>query len=232
MGQKTHPIGFRVGITENWRSRWMGTDKEVAQYIMEDHYIRKFVRKKFKSAYVSRIDLERNGTEVKVILRCARPGIIIGKRGTEVERLKGELIDLVNALRGGRGADVKVAIYELEKAELDAQYVADTVAEQISRRASVRRVIKKSIEMIMAQGARGCRILVSGRLNGAEIARREKAQQGAIPCQKLRSQISYGSAEAPTSFGNIGVKVWIYTGDHEKCGLKNIVKEKSHALNA
>ena len=205
MGHKVNPIGFRIGITEEWRSRWYADKKTFGHYVVEDEKIRRFIKKTYLYAGIPRIDIERTRQQVRVVLFTARPGIIIGRKGAEVDKLKGELEDLV-------GREVQIKITEVAKAELEAQLVAESISEQLSKRAHFRRVMKKSSETTMQAGARGIKIQVSGRLGGAEIARSERVVAGQIPLHTLRADISYGFAEAKTNYGHIGVKVWVYRG--------------------
>jgi len=218
MGHKVNPIGFRIGITEPWRSRWYADKKSFGRYVVEDAKIRRHIKKNYRYAGIPRIDIERSRDAVKVILFSARPGIIIGRKGSEVDRLKGELEDIA-------GRDVHIKIEEVTKAELEAQLVAEGICEQLSKRAHFRRVMRKSGETTMQAGARGIKIQVSGRLGGAEIARSERTVTGEIPLHTLRADISYGFSEAKTNYGHIGVKVWIYRGMRSE-------KEVRHAPHA
>jgi len=205
MGHKVNPIGFRIGITEEWRSRWYADKKAFGHYVVEDEKIRKFVKKNYHYAGIPRIDIERTREFVKVVLFTARPGIIIGRKGSEVDKLKDELESVV------RG-QVQIKITEITEAELEAQLVAEGICEQLSKRAHFRRVMKKAADSTMQAGARGIKIQMGGRLGGAEIARSERTVSGEIPLHTLRADISYGFAEAKTNYGHIGVKVWIYRG--------------------
>jgi len=218
MGHKVNPIGFRIGITEPWRSRWYADKKSFGRYVVEDAKIRRHIKKNYRYAGIPRIDIERTRDAVKVILFSARPGIIIGRKGSEVDRLKGELEDIA-------GRDVHIKIEEVANAELEAQLVAEGICEQISKRAHFRRVMRKAGEITMQAGARGIKIQVSGRLGGAEIARSERTVTGEIPLHTLRADISYGFSEAKTNYGHIGVKVWIYRGMRSE-------KELRHAPHA
>ena len=218
MGHKVNPIGFRIGITEPWRSRWYADKKSFGRYVVEDAKIRRHIKKNYRFAGIPRIDIERSRDAVKVILFSARPGIIIGRKGSEVDRLKGELEDVV-------GRTVHIKIEEALAAELEAQLVAEGICEQLNKRAHFRRVMRKSGETTMQAGARGIKIQVSGRLGGAEIARSERTVVGSIPLHTLRADISYGFSEAKTNYGHIGVKVWIYRGMRSE-------KEVRHAPHA
>lgn len=207
MGQKVRPTGFRVGITDDWRSRWYAKKKDFGALLVEDQKIRDFVKKEYGFAGIPRVDIERKteGGEVTVIIRTARPGVIIGRKGSKVDKLKGDLASLTQ-----KKVDLK--IIEIERPELDAQLVAEGVAEQLKKRMSFRRVIKKSLELTMGAGAKGCKIMVAGRLGGHEMARTEHSHEGSIPLQTLRADIDYGFSEAFTTHGAIGVKCWIYRG--------------------
>src|SRR5512133_623395 len=205
MGQKVYPIGFRLGITEEWRSRW-DQDKGYSQSLAEDLAIRKYLRAKLSRAAVSRIDIERKGDKVFVEIWTARPGIVIGKKGAEVDTLRKELETLA-------GHGVAVNIVEIKRPELDATLVAQSVSEQLVARVSFRRAMKKAVTSAMKSGALGIRIQCSGRLGGAEMGRREWYREGRVPLHTLRAKIDYGTAVARTSFGVVGVKVWVYRGD-------------------
>lgn len=220
MGQKVHPTGFRLGTTEDWRSRWYANKAQFKGILLEDHKIRKYIKKQYKFAGIPKIEIERKGEEVTLFLNCARPGLIIGRKGAEIEKLRGEL-------EGVTGKKVNVNIVEVTKPELDAQLVAEGIAEQIEKRASFRRTMKKSIEMARQSGAKGIKIILGGRLGGAEIARREVQSEGSIPLHTLMAVIDYGFTEAVTTYGAIGVKVWIFKGLAE-----DIEREKSDGSNA
>jgi small subunit ribosomal protein S3 len=205
MGQKVNPTGFRAGIMEGWKSRWYAPKKEFANLLVEDKKIRAFVKKKCRFAGVSKVEIERTRDEVKVILYASRPGIIIGRKGQEVERLQGELQDLV-------GRRINVKIEEISRPEMYAQLVAEDVAEQLQKRAGFRRTMKRAMEATMEAGAKGIKIQLAGRLGGAEMARREKQITGSIPLSTLRAKIDYGFTEAKTAQGHIGIQVWINQG--------------------
>jgi len=205
MGQKVNPTGFRAGIMEGWKSRWYAPKKEFASLLVEDKKIRTFVKKKCRYAGVSKVEIERTRDEVKVILYASRPGIIIGRKGQEVERLQGELQDLV-------GRRINVKIEEISRPEIYAQLVAEDVAEQLQKRAGFRRTMKRAMEATMEAGAKGIKIQLAGRLGGAEMARREKQISGSIPLSTLRAKIDYGFTEAKTAQGHIGIQVWINQG--------------------
>jgi small subunit ribosomal protein S3 len=213
MGQKVHPVGFRTGIMVGWKSRWYANKQEFANLLVEDQKVRDFVKKhpkktQYRSAGIDRIEIERTRDEVKVILFVARPGLIIGKKGQEVELLQEELQNLI-------GRRVNLKIEEITRPELQAQLVAEEVAMQLAKRASFRRTMKKAMELSMDAGAKGIKVQLAGRLGGAEMARREKAILGSIPLSTLRAKIDYGFAEASTAQGNIGVQVWINQGMYE-----------------
>ncbi|MEK6758275.1 MAG: 30S ribosomal protein S3 [Deltaproteobacteria bacterium] len=205
MGQKVHPIGFRLGISRTWSSRWYG-DKSYALFVHEDLKLRNFIKKKLFHAGISSIEIERTANKVKVIIRTARPGIVIGKRGAEIDVLKKQLATLT-------GRDVDLDIVEVRRPDTDAQLVAENIALQLERRVSFRRAMKKSVTTAMRMGGKGIKIMCAGRLGGAEIARSEWYREGRVPLHTLRAEIDYGQAEAKTTFGIIGVKVLIYKGD-------------------
>ncbi len=205
MGQKVHPIGFRVGITKGWQSTWFA-GRNYADLLHDDLKIRKFVKERLSHAGVSNVEIERASNRARINIWTARPGIIIGKRGSEVDKLKAELQELT-------GSQVYVNIKEVRKAEMDAQLVAENIAMQLERRIAFRRAMKKSITSAMRFGAKGVKIQCAGRLGGAEIARREWYREGRVPLGTLRADIDYGTAEAMTTYGVVGVKVWIFRGE-------------------
>jgi len=209
MGQKVNPIGFRVGIMEGWKSRWYASKQEFKELLMEDRKLRTYIKQKFKFAGVPKIEIERTRDEVKIILHAARPGIIIGRKGQEVERLQEELQALI-------GRRINIKIEEIGRPEIFAQLVAEDIAEQLSKRASFRRTMKRAAETSMEAGAKGIKIQLAGRLGGAEMARREKQTNGSMPLSTLRAKIDYGFTEAATAQGNIGVQVWINQGMYEE----------------
>ena len=208
MGQKVNPIGFRTGIMLGWKSRWFASKKEFAELLIEDFKIRKFIKEKYRAAGIPKVEIERTRDEVKVILFSARPGVIIGRKGQEVE----ELQDKLQALVGRR---INIKIEEVSRPEIQAQLVAEDIADQLSKRASFRRTMKRSIEQTMEAGAKGIKVQLAGRLGGAEMARREKQIAGSIPLSTLRAKIDYGFVEAMTAQGHIGVQVWINQGMYE-----------------
>lgn len=205
MGQKVNPISMRLGINRTWNSRWYA-DKHYAGYVFEDHKIREFLKKKLYHAGISRIEIERSSKRIKLRIYAARPGIVIGKKGSEIEALKKELEKLVSA-------DVMVDIQEVRKPELDAQLVAENVANQLVRRVAFRRAMKRCVASAMRFGAKGIKIICSGRLGGAEMARIEWYKEGRIPLHTLRADIDYGLAVAETTYGTIGIKVYIFKGE-------------------
>jgi small subunit ribosomal protein S3 len=205
LGQKVHPIGFRLGIVKTWESRWYA-GKEYAANIFEEYNIRKFLKKKLFHAGISRIEIERSSKRIRVRIHTARPGIVIGKKGSEIELLKKEMEKLVSQ-------EVFIDIQEVRKPEIDAQLVAENVALQIVRRVAFRRAMKRGVTSAMRFGAQGVKIICSGRLGGAEMARTEWYKEGRIPLHTLRADIDYGFTEAQTTYGIIGVKVFIFKGE-------------------
>ena len=205
MGQKVNPHGLRVGVIKDWDSRWYA-DAEYADYLVEDYNIRKFLKKKLYSAGVSKIEIERASDRVKVILYTAKPGVVIGKGGAEIEVTKKELSKLTDT-------KVLVDIKDIKRPDRDAQLVAENIAQQLENRVAFRRAMKSCIGRTMKTGAKGIKTAVSGRLGGADIARTEFYSEGTIPLQTLRADIDYGFAEADTTYGKVGVKVWIYKGE-------------------
>ncbi len=208
MGQKVNPIGFRTGIMLGWKSRWYASKREFADLLIEDKKIRDYVHKKYKFAGIPKVEIERTRDEVKVVLFAARPGVIIGRKGQEVEHLQDELQSLV-------GRRINIKIEEISRPELQAQLVAEDIAEQLVKRAGFRRTMKRAMEQTMEAGARGIKIQLAGRLGGAEMARREKQISGSIPLSTLRAKIDYGFVEAKTAQGHIGVQVWVNQGMYE-----------------
>ena len=206
MGQKVSPIGLRIGINRGWEANWYANNSDFSKYLENDLKIRKFLEKKLKDAGISTIEIERNNKRCEVIIHTSRPGIIIGKGGEEIENLKKEIKKLVNE-------EVQISIVDIKKPDLDAKIVADSIAQQIENRASFRMAQKKAIRNVMKAGAKGVKTLVSGRLNGADIARSEGYSEGTIPLHTLRADVDYALSEADTTFGKIGVKVWIYKGE-------------------
>ncbi|MDJ0779836.1 MAG: 30S ribosomal protein S3 [Gammaproteobacteria bacterium] len=209
MGQKVHPTGFRLGIATDWTSKWYADSDSFADFLDEDLKIRDFLKKKLAQAAVSRIQISRPAKSVAVTIHTARPGIIIGKKGEDIERLRIEVASLVSVHIN----NVKINIEEIRKPELDAQLVAEGIASQLERRVMFRRAMRRSVTNAMRLGAEGIKINVSGRLNGAEIARNEWYREGRVPLHTLRADVDYGFAEALTTYGILGVKVWIYKGE-------------------
>ena len=205
MGQKTHPIGNRLGITRTWDSRWFAK-KDFANFLVEDFNIRKYIKRRLYHAGVSKIEVERMGQKVRVAIFTARPGIVIGKKGAEAEKLRKEI-------EAYTGKEVAVDIKEVRKPEIDAQLVAENIAMQLEKRVAFRRAMKKAVASAQRFGAQGIKVMCAGRLAGAEIARTEWYREGRVPLHTFRADIDYGFGEARTTFGIIGVKVWIYNGD-------------------
>jgi small subunit ribosomal protein S3 len=206
MGQKTHPIGFRVAITEPWRSRWYATRKDFARFLIQDQKIRRFIQNNWAFAAIPRVEIERAGEVVTVFIHTARPGILIGKKGAKVDRFREDLEKIT-------GTPVRMKIIEIHRPELEATLVAESVSEMLGKRMNYRRVLKKAVDQAMAAGAGGVKIMVSGRLNGAEMARVGKISKGRVPCTTLRAKLDYGTVTAKTKAGTIGVKVWIFKGE-------------------
>jgi len=206
MGQKVHPFILRIGIIRTWHSRWFANRKDYPRFIAEDYKIRKFIRARFKQAAVSNVVVERLADKVKIRIFSARPGIIIGRHGADIERLREDLNSMVKK-------EVAIDIEEVKNPAIDAQLVAQNVAMQLEKRVAFRRAVKRAMEQAMNSGAKGIRATCAGRLNGAEIARTETYRVGSIPLQTLRADIDYGFTEALTTYGLIGIKVWIYKGD-------------------
>lgn len=205
MGQKIMPTGFRLGITEDWRSRWY-SDKDYAKNLENDLAIRRFLDKYLAKAAVSKIEIERAGDKVKIIITTARPGVVIGKKGAEIESLRKQLAKIV-------GAPVNIEVVEVKRPELDANLIAQSVAEQLEGRVAFRRAMRKAVQSARKSGALGIRIQCSGRLGGAEMSRREWYREGRVPLHTLRAKIDYGFATAATTMGSIGIKVWVYHGE-------------------
>jgi len=209
MGQKVHPTGIRLGIVKDWTSKWYADSKLFAVYIKSDHQMRTHIKTKLKDASVSRITIERPAGKANITIHTARPGIVIGKKGEDIEKLRAEVAALVGMNMG----DVRINISEIRKPELDAQLVAEGIAQQLERRVMFRRAMKRAVTNTMRVGAEGVKVKVGGRLNGAEIARSEWYHEGRVPLHTLRADIDYGIAEANTTYGVIGVKVWIFKGE-------------------
>ena len=215
MGQKVNPHGLRVGVIKNWDSRWFAKDSTFGDTLVEDYKVRKFLKKTLYAAGVPRIEIERDALRVRIHIHCAKPGIVIGRGGSEIEKLRKQLEKMLNK-------PVIVNIVEVKQPDLSAQLVAENIAGQLERRVSFRRAMKQAIGRTMRLGAKGIKTRVSGRLGGAEIARSEDYHEGTIPLQTLRADIDYGFAEADTTYGKIGVKVWIYKGEVLKGELPKV----------
>jgi small subunit ribosomal protein S3 len=225
MGQKVHPTGIRLGIIKDWTSTWYADSKDYADFLHADIKVREYVRKKLANASVSRVQIERPAGNARVIIHTARPGIVIGKKGEDIERLRVEISKMM-------GVPAHVSVEEIRKPELDAYLVAESVAQQIERRIMFRRAMKRAVTNTMRLGAQGIKITVGGRLNGAEIARSEWYREGRVPLHTLRADIDYGTAEASTTYGIIGIKVWIFKGEvfgHEQVVEEETQKEEAQA---
>jgi small subunit ribosomal protein S3 len=209
MGQKVNPIGFRLGITRDWTSKWYASTKNFPAHLHADYLVREFLKKRLVEASVSRIQIERAARKINITIHTARPGIVIGKKGEDIEKLRGQVAKIMKMPMG----DVRINISEIRKPELDAQLVADGIAQQLERRVMFRRAMKRAVTNTMRIGALGIKVRASGRLNGSEIARTELYREGRVPLHTLRAEIDYGLAEAKTTYGVIGVKVWIFKGE-------------------
>ena len=223
MGQKVNPVGMRIGINKDWSSKWFAEKKDFATYLKADNEIRKYLLNKLKDASVSSIDVNRNNKKTEVVIYTAKPGIVIGHGGEEIEKIKNELNKLTNE-------NIVVSIFEVKNPDLVAKLVAENIAKQIENRGSYKMAQKRAIRNTMKAGAKGIKTTVSGRLNGADIARSEGQHEGTTPLHTLRADIDYATAEADTTFGKIGVKVWIYKG--EVLPKKNIKGGKEHGVNS
>src|ERR1700754_1684065 len=206
MGHKVHPTGIRLGIAKDWNSKWYANKGEYAVYLVADLKVREMLRKKLAAAGISKIQIERPAKTARVTIYTARPGVVIGKKGEDIEKLRKEVTDMM-------GVPTHINVSEVRKPELDAQLVAESIAQQLERRIMFRRAMKRSVGNAMRLGALGIKINVSGRLNGAEIARSEWSREGRVPLHTLRADIDYGFAEAKTTYGIIGIKVWVYKGE-------------------
>ncbi|CAM5779315.1 30S ribosomal protein S3 [Ottowia pentelensis] len=207
MGQKIHPTGFRLSVSRNWASRWYASNRDFAGMLAEDIKVREFLKAKLKNAAVSRILIERPAKNARITIYSARPGVVIGKKGEDIENLKKELATRL-------GVPVAVNIEEVRKPEIDAKLIADSITQQLEKRIQFRRAMKRAMQNAMRLGAQGIKIMSSGRLNGIEIARTEWYREGRVPLHTLRADIDYGTSEAKTTYGVIGVKVWVYKGDN------------------
>ena len=220
MGQKVNPHGLRVGVIKDWDSRWFANKKDFGATLVEDYNLRKTLKAQLYNFGISKIEIERDGKKVKISIHCAKPGLVIGKGGSEIEKLRAQCEKML-------GKPVAINIVEVKAPELDAQLVAESIAQQLEKRISFRRAMKMSIGNAMRRGAKGIKIMCSGRLGGAEIARSEQYHEGTIPLQTLRADIDYGFAEADTTYGKIGVKVWINHGEILDKGLKDAIPEST-----
>ena len=219
MGQKTNPIGFRLGIIKSWESRWF-SEKDYSKLLQEDINIRKFLMKKLSAAGISKVVIERPAKLAKITIHTSRPGVIIGKKGSDIEKLKKEIGNITEG-------DVSINIVEIKKPELDSQLVADNIAQQLERRVAFRRAMKRAVQSAMRLGALGIRVNCSGRLGGAEIARTEWYREGRVPLHTLRADIDYGVSRANTTYGICGVKVWIFKGEKFDKDVNEVQKDKS-----
>ena len=206
MGQKVNPLALRIGYIENWRSLWFADKKQFAQYILEDYNIRQFIKKRFVQAAVSKVVIERLGDKIRVIIHTARPGVIIGRRGADIDKLRAELGEITSK-------EIAIDPQEIKNPSIDAQLIAQNIALQLEKRIAFRRAMKRAIDQAMSSGIKGIKIKCSGRLNGAELARSESYRVGKLPLQTFRAQIEYGFAEALTTYGLLGVKVWTNKGE-------------------
>jgi small subunit ribosomal protein S3 len=218
MGQKIHPTGFRLSVSRNWASRWYASNKDFAGMLAEDIKVREYLKAKLKNAAVARILIERPAKNARITIFSARPGVVIGKKGEDIENLKKELATRL-------GVPVAVNIEEVRKPEMDAQLIADSITQQLEKRIMFRRAMKRAMQNAMRLGALGIKIMSSGRLNGIEIARTEWYREGRVPLHTLRADIDYGFSEAKTTYGIIGVKVWVYKGDHLGRGEAPVANE-------
>lgn len=209
MGQKCNPTGLRIGVIKNWDSRWYAKKGDFADLLVEDHKLREYLLKSLKSAGVPKVEIERDAKRVRINIHCAKPGMVIGKQGAEIEKLKA-----ICAKKLGKDvSEVFINIIEIKQPDLDATLVAQSIATQLEKRVAFRRAVKGAIRNTMRLGARGIKVQVSGRIAGAEIARSETYKEGTIPLQTIRADIDYGTAEAATTYGRLGIKVWIYQGE-------------------
>jgi len=205
LGQKVHPLGFRLGYSRTWDSRWY-SEKDYGDFLIEDLKLREFIKKRLSQASISKVEIERAAGKIRLIIHTARPGVVIGPKGSEIEKLRRAILKMADK-------DVIADIKEIRRPEIDAQLVAENVAQQLERRIAFRRAMKKSVSSALKSGAKGIRIATAGRLGGAEMARREWYREGRVPLHTLRADIDYGFAEATTTYGIIGIKVWIFKGE-------------------
>jgi len=223
MGQKINPTGFRLGVSRAWTSRWYANSKSFPEKLTEDHKVRSFLLSKLKNANVSKVTIERPAKNARITIHSARPGVVIGKKGEDIEALRASLRKMV-------GGDVTLNIEEVRKPETDAKLIADSIAQQLEKRIMFRRAMKRAMQNAMRLGVQGIKIMSSGRLNGAEIARTEWYREGRVPLHTLRADIDYGVAEAKTSYGVIGIKVWVFRG--ENLGLASAEAPAAEAADA
>ena len=221
MGQKVHPYSFRLGYIKDWGSRWFAKKKDFGPLLIEDAKIRKYIKKSLMQAAIAKIDIERASGRVRIIIHSGRPGVIIGRKGAEIDRLKEELREMINR-------EMQIDIKEIKIPSISAQLVAENIAFQLEKRISFRRAMKRAVQQAMNSGALGIKLRCRGRLDGAEIARKESYMQGSVPLQTIRANIDYGFTEAHTTAGLIGIKAWIYTGD-VIVGKKKLKKEEPEA---
>lgn len=226
MGQKTHPLGFRIAVTRDWLSKWCASKKEYPNILHEDIVIRKYIKERYKSAGISKVTIERSGEKIRVRILSSKPGIIIGRKGAEVDQLKNDLENIV------KNKDISLSVDEVRVPQLDAQLVAEDIALQIERRVSHRRAMKRAIDNTIKSGAKGIKVQVKGRIAGADLARSEWFLVGRMPLQTLRADVDYGFATAYTKYGILGVKVWIYKGDVLKGGKEEIMRKIEEDLTA
>lgn len=208
MGQKVHPTGYRIAVIEPWRSRWYANKRDFSRLLIQDDRIRRHIRKEFKSAGVPRIEIERTGEAVNIIVHTARPGVLVGRKGIRVEQLKKDLQEITRMT-------CHLTVREIKRPELESALVAEVIAEALEKRMAFRRAVKKAVQTTMQSGAKGIKVEVNGRLGGSEMARTAKEREGQVPLSTLRAHVDYGTAESHTTYGIIGVKVWIYKGDIE-----------------
>ena len=224
MGQKTHPVGFRLSVNKRWQSRWYANKKEFGDLLVEDEAIRSFLRKKPCCQGTSEISIRRMSDKIEITIHTARPGLVIGKKGSEIDILRAELAKKT-------GKEVWIEVEEIKRPDLDAKIVADGIAAQLERRIPFRRAMKKAMQSVMEAGAQGVRVQVSGRLGGAEIARREWYKEGVVPLQELRAGIGFGEGRAETAYGSIGVKVWINRGQDQEIVAKRARPERERNVD-
>jgi len=222
MGHKVNPIGLRIGICKDWSSQWFAKKKDFPAFVIEDFNIRKYIKKNFAQARISKVDVMRSGNKMKVTIYSARPGVIIGRRGADIDRLREELQKISKK-------EIFIDIKEIKNPSADAQLIAENISFQIEKRIMVKRAMKKAIQQAMDSGAKGVKIRCRGRLDGAEIARRETYMVGSIPLHTLRADIDYGFTEALTTYGLIGVKVWVYMGEVQPAEIKEEIKHGNDA---